>query len=63
METITGVIPLLVYEDIEAAHDFLVEAFGSQPGGVERDPDGNVVHGEIRWASSVISEMPLGDQR
>jgi uncharacterized glyoxalase superfamily protein PhnB len=45
METITGVIPLLVYEDIEAAHDFLVEAFGFQPGGVERDPDGNVVHG------------------
>jgi MerR family transcriptional regulator, thiopeptide resistance regulator len=54
METITGVIPLLVYEDIEAAHDFLVEAFGFQPGGVERDPDGNVVHGEIRWASNVI---------
>jgi uncharacterized glyoxalase superfamily protein PhnB len=54
METITGVIPLLVYEDIEAAHDFLVEAFGFQPGGVERDPDGNVVHGEIRWAASVI---------
>jgi MerR family transcriptional regulator, thiopeptide resistance regulator len=54
METITGVIPLLVYEDIEAAHDFLVKAFGFQPGGVERDPGGNVVHGEVRWASSVI---------
>jgi MerR family transcriptional regulator, thiopeptide resistance regulator len=54
METITGVIPLLVYEDIEAAHDFLVKAFGFQPGGVERDSGGNVVHGEVRWASSVI---------
>jgi hypothetical protein len=39
METITRVIPLLVYEDIEAAHDFLVKAFGFQPGGVERDPE------------------------
>src|SRR5512134_2158831 len=54
MEMITGVIPLLVYEDIEAAHDFLVKAFGFRPGGVERDPGGNVVHGEIRGASSVI---------
>jgi MerR family transcriptional regulator, thiopeptide resistance regulator len=53
MEPITGVIPLLVYEDIEAAHDFLVSAFGFQPGGVERGPDGNVVHGEVRWAESV----------
>jgi hypothetical protein len=26
--THTAVIPILVYEDIEAAHDFLVEAFG-----------------------------------
>jgi len=54
METVAGLIPLLVYEDIEAAHDFLVKAFGFQPGGVERDPGGNVVHAEIRWASSVI---------
>jgi MerR family transcriptional regulator, thiopeptide resistance regulator len=54
MEAITGVIPLLVYEDIEAAHDFLVKAFGFEPGGVEHDPGGNVVHGEVRWASSVI---------
>lgn len=54
MEAITGVIPLLVYEDIEAAHDFLVRAFGFEPGGVERDPHGNVVHGEVRWADSVI---------
>jgi MerR family transcriptional regulator, thiopeptide resistance regulator len=54
METVGGLIPLLVYEDIEAAHDFLVKVFGFRPGGVERDPGGNVVHGEVRWASSVI---------
>jgi MerR family transcriptional regulator, thiopeptide resistance regulator len=41
------IIPILVYEDIEAAHDFLVDAFGFAPGGVQRDADGHVVHGEV----------------
>ena len=45
MPKIQSVIPLLVYEDIERAHDFLVDAFGF--GGVERDGDGRVVHGEV----------------
>jgi uncharacterized glyoxalase superfamily protein PhnB len=47
MPKIQSVIPLLVYEDIERAHDFLVEAFGFGAGGVERDGDGRVVHGEV----------------
>ncbi len=47
-------IPILVYRDITAAHDFLVNAFGFQSGGVERDGDGNAVHGEVRVAGSII---------
>jgi MerR family transcriptional regulator, thiopeptide resistance regulator len=47
MPTIETIIPLLVYEDIERAHDFLVDAFGFGAGGVERDGDGQVVHGEV----------------
>jgi uncharacterized glyoxalase superfamily protein PhnB len=31
------IIPVLVYEDIPAAHDFLVKAFGFQSGGVVKD--------------------------
>lgn len=54
MGTITRMIPLLVYEDIERAHDFLVTAFGFELGGVERDADGNVIHGEVRSADRVI---------
>ena len=46
--TQTPVIPILVYDDIEAAHDFLVETFGFTSGGLHRAEDGMVVHGEVR---------------
>lgn len=48
------VIPLLVYEDIEAAHAFLVEAFGLTPGRLDRDHNGWVIHGEVSAAAQVI---------
>lgn len=41
-------IAILVYEDIEAALDYLTRVFGFGPGDLTRDPDGNVVHGEIQ---------------
>jgi uncharacterized glyoxalase superfamily protein PhnB len=47
-------IPLLVYEDIPAAHDFLVKAFGFASGGVMRNAEGQAVHGEVR-----IGDMPV----
>ncbi len=45
---------MLVYEDIEAAHDFLVNAFGFQAGRIDRDGDGNTVHGEVLAGVEVI---------
>ncbi len=48
------VIPLLVYEDITAAHDFLVAAFGFQSGGVMRNAEGQAVHGEVRAGDTPI---------
>ena len=30
------IIPILVYDDIPSAHDFLVDAFGFAPAGVQR---------------------------
>ena len=60
------VIPVLVYADIPAAHDFLVEAFGFTPGGVERSPDGEAVHAEVRtgdstiWIHRVTAEHQMG---
>jgi MerR family transcriptional regulator, thiopeptide resistance regulator len=59
------VIPLLVYENIPAAHDFLVAAFGFESGGVERDDAGTAVHAEVRagdqaiWLHQVASDLGM----
>ena len=52
--TQSAVIPVLVYEDIEAAHDFLVGTFGFTSGGLHRNEDGIVIHGEVRMGDASI---------
>jgi uncharacterized glyoxalase superfamily protein PhnB len=42
------ILPVLVCSDIEAEHDFLVRALGFTSGGLDRAPNGTVVHGEVR---------------
>ena len=42
------VIPLLACADIAAEHDFLVSVLGLASAGIERAPDGTVVHAEVR---------------
>jgi MerR family transcriptional regulator, thiopeptide resistance regulator len=65
----TAVIPVLVYADIEAAHDFLVETFGLTSGGLHRDGEGTVVHGEVRngdapiWLHRVSAEAQMDSPR
>jgi MerR family transcriptional regulator, thiopeptide resistance regulator len=54
MDDLPAVVPLLVYRDIERAHDFLVRAFGFSPGGLSRDEDGTVRHGEVQADGQVI---------
>jgi uncharacterized glyoxalase superfamily protein PhnB len=69
MTTFERAIPVLVYEDIAAAHDFLVNVFGFGAGGVSRDADGQAVHGEVRvgdttiWLHRVIAEHDLASPR
>jgi len=64
-----AVIPVLVYEDIEAAHDFLVETFGFASGGLHRLEDGTVVHAEVRngdapiWLHKVTAEHQMASPR
>src|SRR5215211_1951920 len=59
------VIPLLVCRDIQAAHDFLCQAFGFESGGVEKTANGRAVHGEVRvggtaiWLHRVTAEHKL----
>jgi MerR family transcriptional regulator, thiopeptide resistance regulator len=50
----TGIVPVLVYEDIEAGHDYLVQTFGFTSGGLHRTDDGTVVHGEVRMGESAV---------
>jgi MerR family transcriptional regulator, thiopeptide resistance regulator len=52
--TTQRIVPILVYADIAAAHDFLVASFGFSSGGLHHDPDGHVVHGEVSLAGETI---------
>ncbi|MFQ5528128.1 MAG: VOC family protein [Thermoanaerobaculia bacterium] len=54
IEDLPDVVPLLVYRDIERAHDFLVRAFGFSPGGVNYGDDGAAHHGEVNAKGQVI---------
>ena len=69
MSEIEGITPVLVYQDIAAAHDFLVAAFGFEAGGVDRDGDGNAVHAEVRaggqavWLHRVTGEHRMAQAR
>jgi DNA-binding transcriptional MerR regulator/uncharacterized glyoxalase superfamily protein PhnB len=51
-------LTLLVYDDIEAAHDYLVTVFGLGPGVLTRDPTGAVVHGEVHVGDGVVWMHP-----
>src|SRR5688572_6834473 len=51
-------LTLLVYDDIEAVHDYLVAVFGFGPGTITRDDSGRVVHGELHVGDGVIWMHP-----
>ncbi len=51
---VRGAIAVLVYEDIPAAHDYLVRVVGFGAGRVDRDDEGEPVHGEVQAGECVI---------
>lgn len=55
-------ISILVYRDLAAAHDELVDVFGLTPGEVTLDPDGNAVHAELYAGDGVVWLHPETDQ-
>ena len=65
MPVFERVIPVLSYQDIPAAYDFLVKAFGFAGGGVSRDEEGRPIHAEVRagdapiWLHRVTAEHRL----
>lgn len=52
---------LLVYDDLAAAHAYLIETFGLTAGPVEIGPDGRAVHGELFAGDQSIWLHPSGD--
>jgi len=60
---------VLVYEDIEDAHDYLVRVLGFTSGGVQRTEDGTVVHAEVRhgdapvWLHRATAEHQMASPR
>jgi MerR family transcriptional regulator, thiopeptide resistance regulator len=55
-------ISILVYQDLPAAHRFLVDVFGFTPGDITTDPDGNAVHAEVYAGDGVIWLHPETEQ-
>ena len=52
--TVNRPIASLVYQDVAAAFEHLTRVFGLGPGELTRDPDGNVVHGEVEVGSGAV---------
>ena len=63
------VIPMLVYEDVEAAQNYLVKVFGFERGALERADGGLAVHAEVHvkdfviWMHRVLPEHGLASAR
>jgi uncharacterized glyoxalase superfamily protein PhnB len=60
-ESVHSTTAILVYDDLAAAHDYLVRVYGLTPGNLNRLDDGSVVHGEVRAGDQVIWLHPAGD--
>lgn len=54
MSSFERIIPLLIYRDIAAAHEFLARVFGFEAGDLVRDSDGAAIHGEVRVAGNAL---------
>jgi len=53
-DTIHSTTSLLVYNDLAAAHEYLVRVYGLTPGPLQRNADEQVIHGEVRAGDQVI---------
>lgn len=62
-------ISVVVYEDLEAAYDYLVRVFGLGPGSLSRDDRGTVLHAELSagdgevWLHSESERFRLASPR
>jgi MerR family transcriptional regulator, thiopeptide resistance regulator len=59
--TVHSTTALLVYDDLPAAHEYLVRVFGLTPGPLHRDGEGRADHAEVRAGNQVIWLHPSSD--
>jgi MerR family transcriptional regulator, thiopeptide resistance regulator len=58
--TVHSTTGMLVYDDLAAAHDYIVRVFGLTAGSLEYDAEGHAVHGEVGAGDRVIMLHPSG---
>jgi MerR family transcriptional regulator, thiopeptide resistance regulator len=61
--TIHGTTGLLMYDDVEAAHDYIVRVFGLASGQTWKSDDGVTEYCEVRAGEQVIGLHPAGGKR
>ncbi|OBK67319.1 MerR family transcriptional regulator [Mycobacterium sp. 1165178.9] len=59
--TVRSTTALLVYDDLAAAHEYLVRVFGLTAGAMQQDDHGRCVHGEVRAGDHVIWLHPSAE--
>jgi uncharacterized glyoxalase superfamily protein PhnB/DNA-binding transcriptional MerR regulator len=59
--TVHTTTALLVYDDLAAAHNYLVQVLGLTAGPIHRDEHGRVVHAEVCAGNQVIRLHPPGE--
>ena len=55
-------IPILVYQDVEAAFNYLTDVYALGPGELARAPDGSVVHGELHAGDGQLWLHPESEE-
>jgi MerR family transcriptional regulator, thiopeptide resistance regulator len=57
--TVHGTTELLIYDDIDAAHDYIVRVFGLAPGMADRDAEGKAHYREVLAGDRAIGLHPV----
>lgn len=58
--SVHGTTGFLMYDDVDAAHDYIVRVFGLAPGQILKSDDGFTEYGEVRAGEQVIGLHPAG---
>jgi DNA-binding transcriptional MerR regulator/uncharacterized glyoxalase superfamily protein PhnB len=60
--TVHGTTGFLMYDNVDAARDYIVRVFGLAPGQVSKSDDGFTEYAEVRAGAQVIGLHPAGGE-